>query len=409
MRINARTGGSAGPISRASIDFVLGRSTSIFALVLYALSLPEVLAQMPLHNFWWDLVFMAGIPAAILWTMLVRKSLVWLRIGAGVAATLMISSYLTWFLGLAGDGSQIGSRPWSWGVAGVGIAMAAIASSVGAAVVYGTVFCVLIVLVPLMAAGDTPVGTAAVQDALLTAALAVVIIAPITALRRAASASDRASVAAVASFAAAARAEAIRVERSRLDALIHDTVMATLIVAGQARSPEVVDAAQKAAVSALSDLANLGGEPNADGAFVGEDELVNRLRAATARYGPGISSHSDLAEPVTQWAIPLGAARALIQAATEAVRNSFLHAPASPAELNIACRMGSAAAGPEVAIDITDGGPGFDTTTIPQERLGVRVSIIQRMREAGGDARITSSPTGGTHVRLTWRMPADYG
>ncbi|RAM35833.1 sensor histidine kinase [Arthrobacter globiformis] len=409
MRINARTGGGAGPISRASIDFVLGRSTSIFALVLYCLSLPAVVAQIPLHNLWWDLVFMAGIPAAILWTMLVRRSLVWLRIAAGVAATLMISSYLLWFMGLLGDGSQIGSRPWSWGVAGVGIALAAIAYSVGAAVVYGTVFCVLIVLVPLATAGNTQVGTDAVQDALLTAALAVVIIAPITALRRAASASDRASVAAVASFAAAARAEAIRVERSRLDALIHDTVMATLIVAGQARSPEVVDAAQKAAVDALSDLATLAGEPNVDSAFVGEDELVSRLRAATARYGPSIRSHPDLAEPETQWAIPLGAARALIQAATEAVRNSFLHAPAAPAEVKITCRRGPAAAGPEVAIDITDGGPGFDTGALPQERMGVRVSIIQRMREAGGEARIASSPAGGTHVRLTWRMPADHG
>ncbi|MGN7252741.1 sensor histidine kinase [Arthrobacter sp. SAFR-014] len=399
----------AGPISRASIDFVLGRSISIFALVLYCLSLPAVLAQIPLHNLWWDLVFMAGIPAAILWTMLVRKSLVWLRIAAGVAATLMISSYLLLFMGLLGDGSQSASRPWSWGVAGVGIALAAIASSVGAAAVYGTGFCVLIVLVPLAAAGNTQVGTGAVQDALLTAALAVVIIAPITALRRAASASDRASIAAVSSFAAAARAEAIRVERSRLDALTHDTVMATLIVAGQARSPEVVDAAQKAAVDALSNLATLAGEPNVDSAVVGEDELVSRLRAATARYGPSISSHPSLAEPETQWAIPLGAARALIQAATEAVRNSFLHAPAAPAQLTIACRPGSAAAGPEVAIDITDRGPGFDTGALPQERLGVRVSIIQRMREAGGEARITSSPAGGTHVRLTWRMPADHG
>lgn len=394
----------AGPISRTSIDFVLARSTSVFALVLYALSVPDIVSQIPLHNALWDVGFMAGIPAAILWTMVIRRSFLWLRISAGTAAGLMIASFLMWHFGLIGDGSQVESRPWSWGVAGVGIALAAVAASVWAATAYGALFCALIVLVPMTTAGNTRGWLEAAQDALLTAALSVVIIAPITALRRAASTSDRAAVAAVGSFGAAALSEAIRVERSRLDALIHDTVMATLIVAGQARTPEVVGAAQKAAAEALAHLDVLRDDEDPHGAVISADELVSRIRSATARYAPGIASRCQAG---LRTAIPLTAARALIQAATEAVRNSSLHAPGAPAAVSIGC-FGTTAA-PEVTIDILDNGPGFDTTLIPPQRLGVRVSIIQRMHEAGGEASITSSPAVGTRVSLRWNKSVDVG
>jgi signal transduction histidine kinase len=184
-------------------------------------------------------------------------------------------------------------------------------------------------------------------------------------------------------------------------------VMATLIVAGQARAPEVVNAAQKAAEEALTHLEVLLDEDDAEGAVVSVGELINRLRSATARYGPEIACHYSGQDP--PGAIPLGAARALIQAATEAVRNSSLHAPAAPAVLTVTCGGAPATEVSEVSIYIVDKGPGFDTASIPSERLGVRVSIIQRMHEAGGEARITSSRVGGTLVRLRFEIPAHDG
>ncbi|WP_454698275.1 sensor histidine kinase [Arthrobacter humicola] len=383
---------------------MLARCTSIFALVLYALSVPDIASQIPMHNAVWDLLFMAGIPAAVLWTMFIRRSITWLKISTGTAACLMIASFLMWHVGLIGDGSQVESRPWSWGVAGVGIALAAIAARVWAAAAYGTLFCVLIVLVPLTTAGNTRAWHEAAQDALLTAALGVVIIAPITALRRAASTSDRAAIAAVGSFGAAALSEAIRVERSRLDALIHDTVMATLIVAGQARTPEVMEAAQKAAGEALAHLDILLDDDAPDGARISANELVSRIRSATAGHDPRIAFRCQTDVPPS---IPLTAARALIQAATEAVRNSSLHAPNATAAIAVACQGTTTA--PEVTIDIVDNGPGFDTALIPPQRLGVRVSILQRMQEAGGQAQVISSPAAGTVVNLKWSAPVGNG
>ena len=44
---------------------------------------------------------------------------------------------------------------------------------------------------------------------------------------------------------------------------------------------------------------------------------------------------------------------------------------------------------------------------IPEERLGVRVSIIERMLGVGGVATVESQPGDGTVVTITW--PANEG
>ena len=55
-----------------------------------------------------------------------------------------------------------------------------------------------------------------------------------------------------------------------------------------------------------------------------------------------------------------------------------------------------------IEVEIGDAGAGFDPATVPTERLGVRVSIIERIASAGGHAEITSKPGHGTVVMLRW-------
>jgi signal transduction histidine kinase len=52
---------------------------------------------------------------------------------------------------------------------------------------------------------------------------------------------------------------------------------------------------------------------------------------------------------------------------------------------------------------VKDRGPGFDPQSVPADRLGVRESIIGRMKRHGGTAVINSSAD-GTEVRL--RLPS---
>jgi len=57
-----------------------------------------------------------------------------------------------------------------------------------------------------------------------------------------------------------------------------------------------------------------------------------------------------------------------------------------------------------VDVYIRDRGAGFDVGAVPDDRLGIRQSVIGRMRRAGGIANLRSGP-GGTEVHLQYPAP----
>ena len=52
-----------------------------------------------------------------------------------------------------------------------------------------------------------------------------------------------------------------------------------------------------------------------------------------------------------------------------------------------------------VEVFVRDRGPGFDADEVPQDRRGVRDSIVGRMERHGGHATVHSTPD-GTEVEL---------
>jgi len=55
---------------------------------------------------------------------------------------------------------------------------------------------------------------------------------------------------------------------------------------------------------------------------------------------------------------------------------------------------------------VRDRGVGFDPEAIPQDRRGVRDSIIARMERHGGRAAVHSAPGEGTEVELVMERTA---
>jgi signal transduction histidine kinase len=49
---------------------------------------------------------------------------------------------------------------------------------------------------------------------------------------------------------------------------------------------------------------------------------------------------------------------------------------------------------------VTDSGIGFDTGSVSPGRLGFTESIVARVRDVGGNARLFSAPGSGTTVVL---------
>ena len=88
------------------------------------------------------------------------------------------------------------------------------------------------------------------------------------------------------------------------------------------------------------------------------------------------------------------AMRPIVSAAREATTNAAKHAGVP--RVDIYAEITPAA----VDVFVRDRGTGFDPDATPEDRLGVRRSIIDRMHRHGGTADIRSAPGEGTEVRL---------
>jgi len=88
------------------------------------------------------------------------------------------------------------------------------------------------------------------------------------------------------------------------------------------------------------------------------------------------------------------ALRAMVQAAREAMVNAAKHSGASLVDTYAEVED------ERVEVFVRDRGRGFDPASVPEDRQGVRGSIVDRMERYGGRAVIRTSPEDGTEVRL---------
>lgn len=190
----------------------------------------------------------------------------------------------------------------------------------------------------------------------------------------------------------AERAGRIReTERAEIAAHLHDSVLQTLaLIQNRAASEQDVVRLARAQERELrrwlyADIAQRTGN------------LADSLRAVAAEveeaYGHPVDvvSVGDAAMTFRQ--------EALVQAAREAILNAAKHAGGA---ISVYLEAGEEAA----HVFVRDRGKGFDVTAVPEDRLGIRESLVNRMQRHGGAAKIRSLQT-GTEVHLT--MPEGGG
>ncbi|GAC56438.1 putative two-component histidine kinase [Gordonia hirsuta DSM 44140 = NBRC 16056] len=211
---------------------------------------------------------------------------------------------------------------------------------------------------------------------------------------------DRTRAAAVAAATASASAAARNSERSRIDALIHDRVIATLVAAkGHPDDPRL----PRQARDVLGELDELAAAEGVIDGQLSVNEAVARMRTLAATIDAdvpiGVHAPEQLDRTVARYPEPV--IRAMTEAMGEALRNSVLHA-GPDAERVILIEP----AEEQIAVSVADNGVGFDPAQVPPERLGIRVSIRSRLAEVpGASAQIQSTVGRGTVVRLDWSRP----
>ncbi len=233
----------------------------------------------------------------------------------------------------------------------------------------------------------------ALQDSIYVFLLGGAVSSLVRLTREGAKRADEANSIAIAKAVEQAQIDATERERQRIDALVHDRVLNTLLVAAKANSPADYRAAATAAAEAVASLESAANEQEGSSG-VTTLGLYRSLRKAALR-----ASHDISVEIVSAGLeeIPAEIAQSFTEATLQAIDNALRHADAA----NIQLILGhSDAVG--IVIQVSDDGKGFNLERLPKDRLGIRNSIQARIESVGGSAEIFSEVGEGTTVKLRW-------
>ncbi|WP_121671446.1 sensor histidine kinase [Mycetocola manganoxydans] len=381
--------------SVARIEQLIARSISLMALVFGAQTLSIALgsglvAPEPMGSLYL-LTLLGLLVAVILFGVNPRLQ----RIANLLFAAVYLVAVALWAVASGGAGAESITEPWTWYLCAIACASVSQALRPWIAAVYIAVTPAVYGLVRVIDEnGDITHADIAVQDALYGTMIGLVILVLITMFRNAARAVDEARSAAFLRYDEAVRRHALEAERIEVDALVHDTVLASLQAAERASMPEQARAAVAMASDAISKLAALEGPVADPGQRITIGWLVDVLRQHAVHLETpfeitlrGSDAHS----------IPFPVAESLYLAAAQAMTNSIQHAGDTGGR-SVAVEVEDAV----VHVCVRDEGVGFDTAAVDADRLGLRVSIIERVVAAGGSVDLRSRPGAGTVVNIRW-------
>ncbi|MFD0399194.1 PspC domain-containing protein [Kitasatospora sp. NPDC059811] len=185
-------------------------------------------------------------------------------------------------------------------------------------------------------------------------------------------------------------------ERAEIAAHVHDSVLHTLtLIQRRAEDPKEVLRLARAQERELR-LWLYRPEAAAEAA---PDTMAESLRAVVAEVE---DRHGVPVEVVIVGDCPMDdRIAAQMQAAREATVNAAKYGGGGPVQVYAEVE------GKTVSVFVRDHGPGFDPDTVPEDRMGVRESIIGRMKRNGGTARVRPAPDGGTEVELEMERTND--
>ncbi|WIE53588.1 ATP-binding protein [Curtobacterium sp. MCBD17_003] len=388
-------------ITATTLERAIAVMLAAAALGFGAVTVPPVLQQLPSLDPVWGLVVALVVCASIVFvgaTAVVRRLA---RTAQIVVAVVFLVALVTWPLTVPGSLPQA-QVPWLWWLCNVATIAAAIAFRTWQiAAVYNVLVPVAYVVVRMTPSGGAVSLPRAVLDGVYVMILGGAALVLIVVIRRAAAAVDAAQATAVQRYARAMREHAIELERVQVDAIVHDSVLTTLLSAARADTPE---AKTLAATMARNAIAHLDAAAARGGPAVVPPVPFSAVRSRVVETVGALAAPVDVrSQDVDDRDLPASVAEALAAATLQAAVNSVQHA-GDDAVRRWVTLIGIGAAG--VRIEIGDDGAGFDPGTVPAERLGVRRSIIERVGVAGGEARLVSAPGRGTRVVLTWAPEA---
>ncbi|MCU1419795.1 MAG: hypothetical protein JWR57_964 [Mycetocola sp.] len=384
------------PISRAKLEVVMSRSVAVFGLAFGAQAVPVALSQRHLVSDAWfntmGIAFFASL--VILFVATLAKRFV--RGTNAVVALLFLFSLVTWPYGVTADVWPIDDRTWLWFLVTVATSVAAMAFSTWIATGYTLLAPAMYGVVRVSPFGGSANMGIVVLDVLYAVILGGAVLIMVTLLRSAASEVDTAQSMALNRYGNAVREHATEIERVRVDAIVHDSVLTTLLSAARAYTPEAKTLATTMAAHAIVHLQAQSVLSPDDEEPVTTSSVGDRICWVAPTLSESIEvRRGDLGDGT----VPAQAGEAVCSAALQAMVNSMQHAGDAPDVarwVSVEARTGG------LVVEVGDTGRGFCRSDVPVERLGLRVSIIERVTNGGGAVRVHSVVGEGTVIRIAW-------
>jgi two-component sensor histidine kinase len=384
------------PVSRKQVEIVLSRSVAAGSLVFAAQTVSPLLSQAKESHPAWLLAASIAIVASLLIALFCSIIIKWVRASQGVVALVFVAVLLTWPFDVVTPHSPTDNQ-WLYYLLTVATSTAAIAFPTRWSAIYLFAVPSLYGIVRMTPPGGAEPVPAAILDSVYSIILGGAVVVLITMLRQTATNVDVAQSAALERYGHAVRHHATEVERVQVDSIVHDSVLTTLLSAARAYSPEAKALAAVMAGNAIGYLHDAALVQPDDGSTVRLRAIAQRISDAAV----GMSRPFQVrAVDVGPRSIPTSVGEAIVSAATQAMMNSVQHAGESTRVRRWVSIKGMRPGG--IQVEVGDNGSGFDAQSVPTERLGVRVSIVERVGNAGGHAKVVSAPHRGATITVQW-------
>ncbi|WP_411698198.1 sensor histidine kinase [Conyzicola sp.] len=396
--------GKRSPISRLQIEGLASRLTAVFGIVFGLQTLPVLLSQIDASEPLWAWIVVPALYASIVVAFVAAMAQRWVVGTNIVVASIYLLALATWPLAITVPSDGQLDRYWLYFLVTYATATATVGFSLPIATCYLFAAPVIYGFIRVTPQG----GNASVLEATLEVVYSILIggavVLIITLLRQAAAAVDVAQSAALDRYSRAVHAHATEIERVQVDSIVHDSVLTTLLSAARAYTPEAKRIAATMASNAIGHLREAALVSPDDGGSVQLSAVARRIsEAASSMSAPFELRTRD----VSAQGMPLQAAEAVYSAAVQAMVNSLQHAGQDPRVSRWVTIRGAVPSGIEV--EVGDTGVGFSFVDLPAERMGLRVSIVERVTNAGGLVEIDSAVDEGTVIAIRWPRPPAPG
>ena len=197
--------------------------------------------------------------------------------------------------------------------------------------------------------------------------------------------------------------DAERAENARfVAARLHDTVLAKLAVIattkpGMLQDPLREELESQLALIETSDFSPVLGTQGDTGDCA---DLTDLMAVITNEEAQGLVINLG-GTPTTLMSLTAERREALCSALAQCLANVRLHSGQTAVEVVIL------PAGENLAVTVIDGGVGFKLEAVPEDRMGIKLSVRNRIESVGGSIRIWTDSGQGTAVML--QLPISGG